>query len=51
MTRIEKAAVADAERLTAVQTRTFLDDNVRKPPGCSMDGPPAINTSTRSLAL
>jgi len=44
MVRIEKATVEDAEGLTEVQTRTFLDDNVRKPPGCSMEGPPGYDS-------
>jgi RimJ/RimL family protein N-acetyltransferase len=37
---IARATTADAAILTAIQTRTFADDNRQKPPGCSMEGPP-----------
>ena len=44
MVRIERATTEDAERLTEIQTRTFEDDNKRKPPGCCMEGPPGYNS-------
>ncbi len=44
MIEIERATTGDAARLTRVQTRTFEDDNQRKPPGCSMEGPPGYDS-------
>jgi len=44
MIAIERATAADAVELTAIQARTFQDDNVRKPPGCSMEGPPGYDS-------
>jgi GNAT superfamily N-acetyltransferase len=41
---IERATVADAARLTEIQTRSFQDDNKRKPPGCSLEGPPGYDS-------
>jgi RimJ/RimL family protein N-acetyltransferase len=42
--QLERATAADAARLTAIQTRTFDDDNRLKPPGCSMEGPPGYDS-------
>jgi len=36
----------DIEELTKIQIRTFLDDNQRKPPGCSLEGPPGYDSIT-----
>ncbi len=44
MVKIEHATSEDVERLTEIQTRAFDDDNKRKPPGCSMDGPPGYDS-------
>ena len=44
MIEVERATTKDAERLTQIQTRTFEDDNKRKPLGCSMEGPPGYNS-------
>jgi len=44
MIAIKRATAADAVELTAIQARTFQDDNVRKPPGCSMEGPPGYDS-------
>jgi GNAT superfamily N-acetyltransferase len=40
MIRIRKAKQEDAEQLTDIQIRTFRHDNMRKPRGCSLQGPP-----------
>jgi ribosomal protein S18 acetylase RimI-like enzyme len=37
---IKRATLQDAAQLTEIQTRTFQDDNKRKPLGCSLEGPP-----------
>jgi len=39
-----KAQESDSEILTEIQIRTFLDDNQRKPPGCSLEGPPGYDS-------
>jgi len=44
MVRIQRACVEEAEVLTAIQKRTFHDDNKLKPPGCSMEGPPGYDS-------
>jgi len=44
MIAIKRATAADAVELTAIQARTFQDHNVRKPPGCSMEGPPGYDS-------
>jgi ribosomal protein S18 acetylase RimI-like enzyme len=44
MIEIKRATPMDAEKLTQVQTCTFQDDNQRKPPGCSMEGPPGYDS-------
>ncbi len=44
MIEIKRATTVDAARLTQVQTRTFEDDNRRKPPGCSIEGPPGYDS-------
>jgi len=40
---IAPAGTEDAEKLTEVQVGTFVDDNSRKPPGCSLEGPPGYD--------
>ncbi len=44
MIEIRRAALVDTAELTEIQTRTFQDDNNRKPPGCSMEGPPGYDS-------
>ena len=44
MIEIREATTDNAEQLTEIQTRTFLDDNRLKPPGCSMEGPPGYDS-------
>lgn len=44
MIAIERATATDAVELTEIETRTFQDDNKRKPPGCSMEGPPGYDS-------
>ena len=44
MIAIERVTLQDAARLTEVQTRSFQDDNKRKPPGCSLEGPPGYDS-------
>jgi ribosomal protein S18 acetylase RimI-like enzyme len=44
MIAIERATATDAVELTEIQARTFVDDNKRKPPGCSMEGPPGYDS-------
>jgi ribosomal protein S18 acetylase RimI-like enzyme len=44
VTEIQRATDQDAVELTAIQTRTFEDDNQRKPPGCSLEGPPGYDS-------
>jgi len=46
---IKPAAPADAAKLTEVQARAFADDNKRKPPGCSMEGPPGFDSLAWNL--
>lgn len=44
MIEIQRATADDAAELTAIQARTFRDDNKRKPPGCSLEGPPGYDS-------
>ena len=44
MIEIRKATTDEADQLTEIQTRTFLDDNKLKPSGCSMEGPPGYDS-------
>ena len=41
---IRRASADDAPELTEIQTRAFADDNKRKPPGCSTEGPPGFDS-------
>jgi ribosomal protein S18 acetylase RimI-like enzyme len=47
---IERATTDDVVLLTEIQTRTFQDDNKRKPPGCSMEGPPGYDSTEWNAA-
>jgi RimJ/RimL family protein N-acetyltransferase len=42
--KLKKASKRDAEVLIEIQIRTFVDDNKRKPPDCSLEGPPGYNS-------
>ena len=44
MIELSRAKKSDVETLTEIQIRTFVDDNKRKPPGCSLEGPPGYNS-------
>lgn len=44
MIEIKEATVDDVTKLTEIQTRTFVDDNKLKPPGCSLEGPPGYDS-------
>ena len=44
MIAIERATAVDVKRLTDTQTRAFNDDNKRKPPECSLEGPPGYDS-------
>jgi len=42
--KVLRAQEADSITLTEIQIRTFLDDNQRKPPGCSLEGSPGYDS-------
>lgn len=44
MVELKKAEKRDVKALIETQIRTFVDDNKRKPSGCSMEGPPGYNS-------
>ena len=44
MVELKRAEIPDMEMLITTQIRTFKDDNKRKPPDCSMEGPPGYNS-------
>jgi len=43
---LKRATVEDVETLTAVQTRTFVDDRRLVPPGGTLAGPPGFDSVT-----